>query len=89
MRTAFTLIELLVVMVIMTVIMSLTITKGSKMLEGFQKYISTTKDTQKLSRERSLAFIQAKEKKLDILDASYHISSKGVLTKYEKSNDND
>lgn len=79
----------MVVMVIMIVIISLIIPKGSKMLDSFQNYISTTKDKQTLSKERSMAFIQGEDKTLDILDASYHISNKGVLTKYEKSNDND
>ena len=88
MRAGFTLIELMVVMVIMTVVMGLIIPKGSKMLDSFQNYISTTKDKQTLSKERSMAFIGAKEKTLNILDSNYHISSKGVLTKYETSNDN-
>jgi hypothetical protein len=73
----------------MTLVMSMVIPKGAKMLEGFQKYISTTKDKQKLSKERSMAFIQAQEKTLQILGANYHISAKGVLTQYETSNDND
>jgi len=88
MRSGFTLIELMVVMVIMTVVMGLIIPKGSKMLDSFQNYISKTKDMQTLSKERSMAFIEAKEKTLNILDSNYHISSKGVLTKYETSNDN-
>ena len=89
MRKAFTLIELLVVMIIITVVMGMVVPQGSKMLDSFQKSIEKTKDQQKLSKERSYAFIRAQETNIDILDAHYHISSKGVLTKYEKSNDND
>ncbi len=89
MKKGFTLIELIVVMVIMTILMSMVMPKGSKMLESFERNLQKTKDTQKLSKERSMAFIYAKEKTIDILNATYHISSKGVLTKYEKSNDND
>ena len=88
MRSAFTLIELLVVLVIMVVVMGLVMPQGSKMLDNFTRSLDKTKDKQKLSSERSLCFIQAKESSLDVLDATYHISSKGVLTRYEKSNDN-
>lgn len=73
----------------MVVVMSVVVPNGAKMLSSFEKKLEITKDTQKLSKERSMAFIQAKESTLEILDATYHISSKGVLTKYEKSNDND
>lgn len=76
-------------MIIMVVIMSLIMPKGSKMLDSFQNSLNKTKDKQNLSKERSLAFIHSEEKNLDTQDASYHISAKGVLTKYEKSNDND
>jgi len=89
MKAGFTLIELLVVMIIMVTIMGLVIPKGSKMLDGFQNSLNKTKDKQKLSKERSLSFLGAKEQTIDILGASYHISAKGVVTKYEKSNDND
>ena len=79
MRKAFTLIELLVVMIIMTVIMAMIVPKGSKMLDSFQRSVQVTKDIQKLSKERSLAFIQAQAKDINISGKSYHISSKGVL----------
>lgn len=88
MRKAFTLIELLVVLVIMTFVLGLVVPKGSKMLDGFQRQINITLEMQELSKERSLAFIKAKEKNIDILAKHYNISAKGVLTEYEKSNDN-
>ena len=88
MKRAFTLIELLVVMMIITVVMGLVVPKGSKMLDGFTKSLEVTKEKQRLSKERSLAFIRANEIDIDILGISYHISSKGVLTKHEKSDDN-
>jgi flagellar hook-basal body complex protein FliE len=75
-------------MVIITIIMGVVVPQGSKFLDGFKKSIDKTKERQKLSKERSYAFIKAEEKNIDILDVHYHISSKGVLTKYEKSNDN-
>jgi len=80
MRSAFTLIELLVVMIIMTVIMAMIAPKGSKMLDSFQKSVQKTKDIQKLSKERSLAFVRAQAKDLNISEKSYHISSKGVIS---------
>ncbi len=89
MRKAFTLIELLVVVVILTLVMAMTAPKGAKMLESFERSMQNTKERQKLSYERSDAFLQAKEKNIDILGFSYHISSKGVITQYEKSDDND
>ncbi len=79
----------MVVMVILTVLMAMVVPKGSKMLDSFQRSIQVTKDKQTLSKKRSLAFLQAKETTIDILGFSYHISDKGVMTKYEKSNDND
>ena len=72
-------------MIIMTTIMAMVMPKGSKMLDSFSKNLEITKDKQKLSKERSLAFLQAKEKTIDILDASYYISEKGFLTKLEIS----
>ncbi len=90
MRKGFTLIELLVVMIILTVIMSMVVPKGSKMLDGFTKRIETTKEKQNLSKQRSMSFIQAKAQTLKMSNgSSYDISEKGVLTKHEKSNDND
>lgn len=89
MRKGFTLIELLVVMIIMTTIMAMVVPKGSKMLDSFSKNLEITKERQKLSKERSLSFIQGEEKNIDILDNSYHISSKGLLTKLKQNNDND
>jgi hypothetical protein len=76
-------------MIIMVAVMGLVIPKGAKMLDGFQSYINKTKQRQELSKERSLCFLQAKEKTIDILDSTYHISEKGVLTRYEKSDGND
>ncbi len=88
MRRAFTLIELLVVVVILILVMAMIAPKGAKMLGAFERSMKNTKDKQKLSYERSDAFLQAREKNIDILGASYRISSKGVITQYEKSNDN-
>ena len=74
----------------MTVIMSMVVPKGSKMLDGFQKSLETTKERQNLSKKRSESFLQAKAQHVEMSDgSSYDISKKGVLTKYEKSNDND
>lgn len=76
-------------MIIMVAVMGLVIPQGAKMLSGFEKYIKKTEETQKLSKERSMCFLQAKETTLNILNSTYHISAKGVLTKYEKSNRDD
>lgn len=89
MRGAFTLIELLVVMVIMVLVVGMVGPQGAKLLDDFKKYEKNEQEMQQLSKERSMCFLQAKEKTLNILNTTYHISSKGVLTKYEKSDDND
>lgn len=89
MRKGFTLIELLVVMIIMVVVMAMVVPQGSKILDSFQKRLEVTKEKQELSKQRSVSFLQAKEQTLDILDARYEISDKGVLAKHEKSDDND
>lgn len=88
MRSAFTLIELMVVMIILVIIMAMVIPKGSKMLDSFEKSVQKTKDKQKLSKARSMSFLQAKEQDLNISKKFYKISAKGVITEYEKSNDN-
>lgn len=88
MRKAFTLIELLVVMVIMTVIMGMVVPQGSKLLDSFQTRLKVTKEKQELSKQKSVSFLQAKEQEVEALGAIYKISNKGVLTKREKSNDN-
>ncbi len=75
-------------MMILTVIMGLVVPKGSKMLESFEKTVNKLQDKHTLSQEVSKAFLHSKEKYIDILDKNYHISSKGVLTQYEKINDN-
>jgi len=85
-RRGFTLIELLVVMSIITIVMGVVIPKGAKMLDGFEQSLKIVQAKQSLSKARSLSFIQAKEKHIDILGNSYYISSKGVITKNEKSN---
>ena len=88
MKQGFTLIELLVVMMILTVIMGLIVPKGSKMLDAFERTVNKLEDKHTLSQEVSKAFLGANEKFIDILDKNYYISSKGVLTEYEKINDN-
>ena len=88
MRTAFTLIELLVVMIIMTLLMAMIAPSGAKMLRSFQKSVQKTKDIQELSKQRSISFLQAREQNIEIAGKKYHISSKGVISQYEKSNDN-
>lgn len=75
-------------MMILTVIMGLVVPKGSKMLDSFEKTVNKLEDKHTLSQEISKAFIESKEIFIDILDKNYHISSKGVLTEYEKINDN-
>jgi len=68
----------------------MVVPKGSKMLDGFQKSLETTKERQNLSKKRSESFLQAKAQHVEMSDgSSYDISAKGVLTKYEKRNDND
>ena len=88
MRKAFTLIELLVVLVIMVFVMGMIIPQGSKMLSGFEKRVSITKDKQKLSKLKAMSFLEAKEENITLLGINYFISNKGVITKYEKSDDN-
>lgn len=73
-------------MSIITIVMGIVVPKGAKMLDGFEKSLKIVQAKQSLSKARSLSFIQAKEKYIDILGDSYHISSKGVITKNEKSN---
>jgi len=88
MRGAFTLIELLVVMVIMTIVMAMVIPEGSKLLKSFEKRLDTTKESQELSKQASLSFLQVKEQTLQLLGKTFSISSKGVITAHEKSDDN-
>jgi len=87
-RSAFTLIELMVVMIIMTLLMAMIAPSGAKMLDSFEKSIQITKDKQELSKQRSISFLQAQEQNIKIAGKIYHISSKGVITKHEKSHDN-
>lgn len=88
MRKAFTLIELLVVLVILALVMAIVVPKGSKMLQGFKKNLDKLEGIQKLAQERSICFLSVKAKTIDILGVKYLISDKGVVIKYEKSNDN-
>ena len=88
MHKGFTLIELLVVLVIMSLVLGLIAPKGSHMLREFQQTINKIKDEQKLSQTRSYAFIKAKPTDIKVLNINYHITSKGVILKNEKSNDN-
>lgn len=90
MRHAFTLIELLVVLIILVVVMSMVMPQGSKMLDSFEKNLKNTKEEQNLSKQRSISFLQSKAQTLQMSDGTtYDISEKGVLTKHEKSDDND
>lgn len=75
-------------MVIMIVIMGMVVPQGSKLLISFQKRLQTTKESQELSKQASMSFLQAKEQTLYLLGETFSISSKGVITKHEKSNDN-
>ena len=88
MRFAFTLIELLVVMVILVVVMGMVIPEGSKMLNGFEKNINKVKLKQKVSKLQSESFLDVKEQNVTVFGLYYFISTKGVITKYEKSDDN-
>jgi len=75
-------------MVIMTVIMGMVVPQGSKLLESFEKRLTTTKERQELSKQASMSFLQAKEQTLELLGKTFSISNKGVVTEHEKSNDN-
>jgi len=88
MRKGFTLIELLVVMMIVAVIMGLVVPRGAKMLDGFEKVTHKIKQEHNLSLDRSYSFISVEEKNVTVQGIVYHITSKGVLSKYEKSDDN-
>lgn len=87
-RKGFTLIELIVVMIILVAVMALVMPQGAKMLSNFQNSINRDKEKQKLSTERSKSFLSSQDKEIEVLSVKYHISSKGVVTKYENSNDN-
>lgn len=80
MRSGFTLIELLVVLLLMTVVLSVTVPMGSKILKQFQNYVQKIDNKHQLNQEQAFAFIEAKEKNFLLEDINYSISVKGVRT---------
>jgi len=67
MKKSFTLIELLVVMVILSLIMSLTVPKGFKLLDKIHTKIEKKKKVDKIKEEEFKAFLSEKaNKKLGI-----------------------